>query len=742
MNPPQISAALEKDLVGHLADRPSLAVTARPHGAAVAGGARSHAWEVGVAVQDGAAVVTVTGASPESRRALRDALIGKAPLRTVPQEHHVLGTVPTSPLPRRREVAEAASLAARWVRWLDRAVRRTPAGDAKAPALTGDEAAVYWWDERANFGDAIGPWLVGRISGAEPVNARRRRALKPALYGVGSIIGYIDRDDVDVWGAGLMEPLAGAKLEGLRKRRDVRVHAVRGQRTRDELVSKLGWEVPEVYGDPALLLPRHYTPTPSSGAKVAVVPHYVHKKYLKGAAGPGVDVVDVAEDLERVIDRIAGADACVSTSLHGAIIAQAYGVPWVWLRVEDHPLGGDAFKFGDFFSTLDETQVAMRDVSAADLATLDLTALGADAALPELRISLDALEAAFPLPAGPRAGRPFELPALPRRSPRLVAAARSRLGGVKRRLAAGGSAGSPKGGAAPAAAPGVAAPSVDLEELVTAVRATNASVDAVLRELKDHRRLIDSVRLATSSETMTEVQEFVNARQLTMLATLRHLATTESSLARFGDGEFRLMLRGDFNLRFQRNSPELQSELLEIFQGVEEPGLEVGFPQVFRDAHWTGVWSELWPQLRTRVPERGTYLNSHVTRPTVFDLLRDDAVELWRQVWADKRVALVTGAGSRFEADPALFSSAESTTLVESRATHAYADLDRVVDVVTSGGSYDLALIALGPAGTVLARRLHRAGVRALDIGHLSDSYQNVYAGKPRPEAKPVSSKR
>jgi hypothetical protein len=411
----------------------------------------------------------------------------------------------------------------------------------------------------------------------------------------------------------------------------------------------------------------------------------------------------------------------------------------LWLRVDDHPLGGDAFKFDDFFSTLDASQVATRDVSSAEIADLDLAALAAEATLPDLRISLDALLEALPVENRPGAGKPFELPPLPRRSPRVVAGARSRLGRMKRRLL------NAPGTPAPAR-PAPVRPvdvdggvtSADFQELVTAVRATTSSVDAVLKELKEQRRQLDSLRLAASAETMTEVQEFVNARQHTMLDTLRRLATSDSSLARFGDGEFRLMLRADFDLRFQRNSPELQRDLLEIFQGVDEPGLEVGFPQVFRDAHWTGVWSELWPQLRTRLPETGTYLNSHVTRPTAFSLLGDEAVTLWRQVWADKRVVLVTGAGSRFEADPALFSSAASTALVESTATHAYADLDRVVDVVAAQGAYDVALIALGPAGTVLARRLHRAGIRALDIGHLSDSYQNVFAGKARPESKPV----
>ncbi|MFC8598561.1 polysaccharide pyruvyl transferase family protein [Isoptericola sp. NPDC057191] len=436
------SAMLEKELTRLLADGPRAVVRARPDGCSVVAGTSPDEWEVQVVLADGAATTTVTGASTVSRRALRNALIGKAPLLAEPVQHHVLGRSPVRDSPRRAELAEVATLAVRWVRWLDGAVRRTPAKGVKVAALEKGQVPVFWWDERSNFGDAIGPWLVQRISGMEPVNARRQRHLRPALYSVGSIFRSIDRPDVDVWGTGLMDPLGGATLERLGGRKNVRVHAVRGRRTREELVTKLGWDVPEVYGDPGLLLPRFYQPAapgPGPRAKVAFVPHYAHQQYLGDDPTTGVTVVDVSQSLERVVDQIASADVCVSTSLHGVIVAQAYEVPWVWLRVSDHPLGGDMFKFEDFFSTLDESRVATHDVLAEDLAALDLVALGGDATLPDLTISLDALLDAFPVPPRPGAGRPFELPPLPEPPARPRGRAGRGLGrltaGVRRRLA-------------------------------------------------------------------------------------------------------------------------------------------------------------------------------------------------------------------------------------------------------------------------------------------------------------------
>jgi len=709
---------LEREIARRFHDQSQFTVTGRKNGCVVVGGPQAHRWAVRAVVRDGHCIVTVRGRTPDSRRALRNALIGKAPLRTRPDEHHVLERRAVgSFLSRRRQIAEVGDLVERWSLWLDGALPRTRMRGEKIAQLGPGETPVYWWDERANFGDALGPWLVQRITGREAVNARRRGKLNPALFGVGSILGYLDRDDVDVWGAGLMAPLDDAKTERLGKRQDVRVHAVRGARTRQELVGKLGWDVPEIYGDPALLLPRFYRPKPGNpGQKsgVALVPHYVHRKYVKGAAAPGVNVVDVAEDVERVVDQIANAGACVSTSLHGVVVAQAYGVPWVWLRVTDHPLGGDAFKFDDFFSTLDETAVASQDVESSEIGSLDLRSLAQRASLPRLTVSLDQLQDAFPLEAGPRAGQPFVLPQREDLLPAVTEPSEADL--HHEALVA------------------------EFRKLLKATRDSNKTLKTMAAELKNQTRILESVRLASSAETMADVQEFVNARQLTMLNTLRRLATTDDSLARFGDGEFRLMLRSDYDVRFQRNSPELQRELLEVFRSTETPGFQIGFPQVFRDPHWTGVWSELWPQLRPALPPTGTYVNSHVTRPLAFDLLRDEAVELWRDVWRDRRVVVVTGAGSRFDADPALFSSADSLTIIESLATHAYSDLDRVTELLLSQqDAADLALISLGPAGTVLAHRLHLAGVRALDIGHLVNSYQHIFDGAPRPERTPLA---
>jgi phosphoglycolate phosphatase-like HAD superfamily hydrolase len=146
------------------------------------------------------------------------------------------------------------------------------------------------------------------------------------------------------------------------------------------------------------------------------------------------------------------------------------------------------------------------------------------------------------------------------------------------------------------------------------------------------------------------------------------------------------------------------------------------------------MWSIMWDQVQPILPREARFGNSHVSRPDCFQSLREEAVELWRQVWAGKRVAIVTGRGSRFELVPQLFDNLAGHEFVYSEPRNAFSDVDRLVAEVRSLPGIDLCLVALGPAGTVLTRKLAEVGVRTIDVGHISNSYANVFEGKPHPE--------
>ncbi|NJX17587.1 polysaccharide pyruvyl transferase family protein, partial [Tamlana crocina] len=96
----------------------------------------------------------------------------------------------------------------------------------------------------------------------------------------------------------------------------------RGPRTREYLL-KLGYDCPEVYGDPAILLLDYYHPSISKKYKLGIVPHYHdYENALKIFGGrEEVKVVDLLTmNVEATTTEILECERILSTSLHGLIV--------------------------------------------------------------------------------------------------------------------------------------------------------------------------------------------------------------------------------------------------------------------------------------------------------------------------------------------------------------------------------------------------------------------------------------
>jgi pyruvyltransferase len=104
-----------------------------------------------------------------------------------------------------------------------------------------------------------------------------------------------------------------------------------------------------------LLYPRYYRPhVEETSPGLGLVPHFRdahHPTIARLAQGPGVKVINVKDPVPTVVDQIAGCKVIASTSLHGLIVAAAYGVPALWIDVSDR-VRGKGFKFRDFFQSI------------------------------------------------------------------------------------------------------------------------------------------------------------------------------------------------------------------------------------------------------------------------------------------------------------------------------------------------------------------------------------------------------
>lgn len=201
---------------------------------------------------------------------------------------------------------------------------------------TGVLSRVPHWRHVNNFGDLIGPWIVERIRGT--LNIGRSISSEQRLLTVGSGIPVCSQDGDIVWGSGIHGnyiPLTDVQ------RLDVR--AVRGPLTA-ALLQGMGNEVPEVYGDPALLVPHLWSDSDlgirrMSGGTV-MVPNY----HDVPSAPP--NALDPRGNLLERIRKIASANRVIASSLHGIVIAEAYGVPAVLVASSrEHP-----FKYEDYYT--------------------------------------------------------------------------------------------------------------------------------------------------------------------------------------------------------------------------------------------------------------------------------------------------------------------------------------------------------------------------------------------------------
>lgn len=218
------------------------------------------------------------------------------------------------------------------------------------------EIPLFYWSEikfiskkRENYGDLLSKYLVEKISGKKvqwvhPKKQPWYKWHKTNYVTIGSVIHHASRNSI-VWGSGIID-----KQQPIEKA-DFR--AVRGPQTRKFLMG-LGYECPEVYGDPAILLPKYYNPLVEKQYKLGVIPHYQDfdraKEIFK--QNPNILVVDLMTlDVKAVTRQILSCKKCISSSLHGVIVAQAYNIPTVWVKFSDK-IFGDDIKYIDYLESV------------------------------------------------------------------------------------------------------------------------------------------------------------------------------------------------------------------------------------------------------------------------------------------------------------------------------------------------------------------------------------------------------
>lgn len=193
---------------------------------------------------------------------------------------------------------------------------------------------VWWWATKNNYGDILTPLLFDYFKIPYEFTSSTKHA---NIISIGSIASKA-RPHTIVLGSGFIstndkvEPRANYKF-------------VRGPMTRKKIIDA-GGSCPEIFGDPALLLPLIISESEKEH-EVGIIPHYIDYHEVK-KAHPNSYIVNLqTNDPVKTTKEITKCKKVISSSLHGLIVAHAYGIPAAWVKFSNN-LVGDDFKFYDY----------------------------------------------------------------------------------------------------------------------------------------------------------------------------------------------------------------------------------------------------------------------------------------------------------------------------------------------------------------------------------------------------------
>lgn len=206
---------------------------------------------------------------------------------------------------------------------------------------------LHWWKAVPNFGDALNPLIVGHLAGRAVVHAAPKEA---DMFAIGSLLQVVKRNYEDprdgaapvIWGTGLLHAV---QAKGFLK--NVEIALMRGPVT----AALLGIE-DSVFGDPGLLVNEVL---PFDGIRndlIGVVPHHSllddPEVLAFVASDPAYVLIDPRQNTRDVCRWIASCSHILASSLHGLIVADAYGVSNTWL----HPKGQSTLKYLDYAASV------------------------------------------------------------------------------------------------------------------------------------------------------------------------------------------------------------------------------------------------------------------------------------------------------------------------------------------------------------------------------------------------------
>ena len=212
----------------------------------------------------------------------------------------------------------------------------------------------------SNWGDDLNYYFISHLTKRPIVFLHRFWLAKKLNFRnylcIGTLMDAVNysRESTIVWGTGVsgQDRLFTNPKE---------IRSVRGQKTIDFLQEK-NMPYPALVGDPALILPLFYQPkNKEKKYKLGIIPHVIDLehpiiKQIQSENSNEVLIINLSkfEKWTDIIDQICSCESIASSSLHGLITSDTYGVPNCWIELSGKISGGH-FKFYDYASSVNRT---------------------------------------------------------------------------------------------------------------------------------------------------------------------------------------------------------------------------------------------------------------------------------------------------------------------------------------------------------------------------------------------------
>ncbi len=176
-----------------------------------------------------------------------------------------------------------------------------------------------WRGETTNFGDELNTWLMPRVF---PDFFDEDEA--DLFLGIGSVIFDIHPAGSRkiVFGSGYAGYTALPQFDG-----SWRFHGVRGPRT----ARACGLGPEQITGDAAILM-HNYRPVRTTAKGMTFMPHFHSAdrgNWEQACALAGIRFIDPHAPVQEVLDAIAASETVIAEAMHGAIVADAFRIPWI-----------------------------------------------------------------------------------------------------------------------------------------------------------------------------------------------------------------------------------------------------------------------------------------------------------------------------------------------------------------------------------------------------------------------------